>query len=268
MKSVLAIETLSNYRLYTLYRHQLGFAFYQINCCSRDYDMMVMFVGPKLESFPVRFINVTFQIIELLQISLLICDVSPFSNQVFHCFFSMDNPRGYDDISSSAWLGPSSKELPSPSVGTAPPLGTQDAVVAGTSSSVVPVTSGPVPPVLAQPGPSRPGSQDCVTPFSGNKDDLLPPPPPAEPYEDFLAHVGHDQSVSARPAMQPTAVAIPLRQWRRLLALIFLHLSPPLWTHPGCFQTKFQYPGSGSRCLRPSTRLLPHPGCGPDGVPP
>ena len=123
----------------------------------------------------------------------------------------MDNLRGYveDDTSSSACLGPSSQELPSPSAGTAPPLGTQDAVVAGTPSSVVPVTSGPVPPVSAQPGPSRPGSQDCVTPSSGNKDDLLPPPPPAEPYEDFLARVGHDQSDAARPATQPTAVACP-----------------------------------------------------------
>ena len=161
--------------------------------------------------FPVRFINVTFQIIELLQISLLICDISPFSNQVLRRFFSMDNLRGYseDDTSSSACLGPSCKELPSPSVGTAPPLGTQDAVVAGTLSSYVPVPSGPVPPVSAQPGPSLPGSRDCVTPSSGNKDDLLPPPPPVEPYEDFLARVGHDQSDSARPATQPTAVARP-----------------------------------------------------------
>ena len=119
----------------------------------------------------------------------------------------MDNLRGYgeDDTSSSACLGPSSKELPSTSAGTAPP-GTQDAVVAGTPSSVVPVTSGPVPPVSAQPGPSRLGSQDCVTPSSGNNDDLPPPPPPAEPYEDFLDRVGHDQSDSARPTTQPTAV--------------------------------------------------------------
>ena len=135
----------------------------------------------------------------------------PFSNQVFRRFFSMDNLRGYseDDISSSACLGPSSKELPSPSAGTAPPPGTQDAVVADTPSSVVPVTSGPVPPVSTQPGPSRPGSQDCVTPSSGNNDDIPPPPPPAEPYEDFLARVEHDQSDSARPTTQPTAVTRP-----------------------------------------------------------
>ena len=142
---------------------------------------------------------------------MLICDVSPFSNQVFRRFFSMDNLRGYgeDETSSSSCLGPSSKELPSPSAGTAPPLGTQDAVVAGTPSSVVPVTSGPVPPVSAQSGPSLPDSQDCVTPSSGNQNYLLPPPPPAEPYEDFLARVGRDQSDSARPATQPTAAARP-----------------------------------------------------------
>ena len=106
----------------------------------------------------------------------------------------MDNLRGYgeDDTSSSSCLGPSSKELPSPSAGTAPPLGTQAAVMAGTPSSVVPVTSGPVPLVSAQSGSSLPGSQDCMTPSSGNQDDLLPPPPPAEPYKDFLAHVGRD----------------------------------------------------------------------------
>ena len=123
----------------------------------------------------------------------------------------MDNQRGYDedDTSSFSCLGPSSKELPPPSAGTAPPLGTQDAVVAGTLSSVVPVTSGPVPPVSAQSGPSLQGSQDCVTPSSGNQDDLLPPPPPAEPYEDFLACVGRDQSDSVRPATQPTAAARP-----------------------------------------------------------
>ena len=93
------------------------------------------------ESFPVRFINVTFQLTDLLQFSLLICDVSPFSNQFFRRFFSVDNLRGYgeDDTSSSSCLGPSSKELPSPSAGTAPPLGTQAAVIAGTPSSVVPV---------------------------------------------------------------------------------------------------------------------------------
>ena len=57
-----------------------------------------------------------------------------------------------------------------------------------------------------------------------------------------------------------------MHRWRRrLLALVFLHLSPPMRTHPGCFKTKFKPPGSGCRCLRPSTRLLLHPGCGPDG---
>ena len=121
----------------------------------------------------------------------------------------MDNLRGYgeDETSSSSCLGPSSKELPSPSAGTAPPLGTQAAVMAGTPSSVVPVTSGPVPPVSARSGSSLPGSQDCVT--SGNQDDLLPPPPLAEPYEDFLAHVGRDLSDSSRSATQPTAAARP-----------------------------------------------------------
>ena len=179
----------------------------------RSFDLVPFFTkkGGSEELFPVRFFNVTFQFIELLQNSLLICDVSPFSDQVFCRFFRMDNLRGYveDETSSSSCLGPSSKELPSPSAGTAPPLGTQAAVMAGTPSSAVPVTSGPVPPVSARSGSSLPGSQDCVTPSSGNQDDLLPPPPPAEPYEDFLARVGRDLSDSSRSATQPTSAARP-----------------------------------------------------------
>ena len=49
--------------------------------------------GRAEESFPVRHLNVTFQFTESLQISLLICDVSPFSDQVSVVFFSMDNLR-------------------------------------------------------------------------------------------------------------------------------------------------------------------------------
>ena len=50
--------------------------------------------GGAEESFPVRCLNVTFQFTEFLQISLLICDVSLFSDQVSIVFFSMDNLRG------------------------------------------------------------------------------------------------------------------------------------------------------------------------------
>ena len=42
--------------------------------------------GGAQESFPVTCLNVTFQFTEFLQISLLICDVSPFSDQVFDVF--------------------------------------------------------------------------------------------------------------------------------------------------------------------------------------
>ena len=42
--------------------------------------------GGAEESFPVRCFNVTFQFTEFLQISLLICDVSLFSDQVSDVF--------------------------------------------------------------------------------------------------------------------------------------------------------------------------------------
>ena len=159
---------------------------------------------------------------------------------------------------SSSCLGSSSKELLSPSAGTAPPLGTQDAVVVGTPSSVVPVTLGPVPPVSAQAGPSLPGLQDCVTPSSGNPDDL-PLPPPAEPYKDFLAHVGHDQSDSARPATQPTAVACP---YASVMTTTGTRLSTPFPTfEDSSWMLQNQVPSSRIRMPLPASFYAAPPSC-------
>ena len=86
----------------------------------RKWGPMILYLSSQRrggeESFPVTCFNVTFQFTEFLQISLLICDVSPFS-----MFFSMDNLRGYgeDEHSSSSRLGPSSQELPASSAGPA-----------------------------------------------------------------------------------------------------------------------------------------------------
>ena len=123
----------------------------------------------------------------------------------------MDNLRGYgeDEPSSSSGLGPSAEKLPSSTEGSTAPLQTQAPVMAGSSPAVVPVTSGPVPPVSAQSGPSLSVPQDSVSPPTGLLDDLLPPPPPAEPYKDFLAPVGRELSTLAGYTTQPAAAVPP-----------------------------------------------------------
>ena len=125
------------------------------------------------------------------------------------CFFSMDNLRGYgeDEPSSSSRLGPSSQELPASSAGSATLPTSQVPVMAGTPSAIVSVTLGPVPPVSARFGSSLSGSKDSVTPSRDTHDDLLPPPPPSEPYEVFLARVGRATLNTSGPATQPAAAA-------------------------------------------------------------
>ena len=218
--------------------------------------------GGAEESFPVRFLNVTFQFTELLQISLLICDVSPFLDQVFRCFFSMNNLRGYgeDETSSSSCLGPSSKELPSPSAGSAPPLRIQAAVMAGTPSSVVPVTSGLVPQVSARSRSSLPGSQDCEPlprqpwwpPSSSPGRALWGLPGPCRAWPVGLFESSH-AAYRCGPSM---CVGDDDDNWKSSPYAL-----PHIWgLLLNASKTKFKPPGSGCRCQRPSTRLLLHPG--------
>ena len=147
----------------------------------------------------------------ILQISLFICTVSPYLDQVFRCVFSMDNLRGYgeDEPSSSAGLGPSAAQLPSSTEGPSAPLQAQASVMAGSSPAIVPVTSGPVPTVSAQSQPALSVPQDSVPTHFGLLDDLLPPPPPAEPYVDFLARVGRELSSLPGQTTQPAAALPP-----------------------------------------------------------
>ena len=145
----------------------------------------------------------------VLQISLFICDVSPFLDQVFRCFFSMDNLRGYgeDEPASSSSLGRSVAKLPSSSEGPSAPLPAQASVMAGSSPAVVPVTSGPVPTVSALSQPASSVPQDSAPPPPGLLDDLSPPPSPAEPYEDFMACVRRELStLPAHPTQSVAAV--------------------------------------------------------------
>ena len=108
----------------------------------------------------------------------------------------MDNLRGYgeDDPTSSSSLGHSVVKLPSSSKGPSAPLPAQASVLAGSSPAVMPVTSGPVPTVLAPTQPASSVPQDGAPLPPGPLDDTSPPPPPAEPYEDFMARVGRDLS--------------------------------------------------------------------------
>ena len=147
----------------------------------------------------------------VLQISLFICDVSPFLDQVFRCLFSMDNLRGFgeDEPSSSYSLGRSGAKLPSSSEGPSAPLPAQVSTMAG-SSAVVPVTSGPVSMVSAQSQPASSMPQDSAPPPPGLLDDLSPPPPPrAETYEDVMARVGRELSTLPAHTTQPVAAVPP-----------------------------------------------------------
>ena len=81
------------------------------------------------------------------------------------------------------------------------PLQAQATVMAGSSPAVVPVTSGLVHTVSAPSQPALSVPQDSEPPPVDLLDDLLPPPHPAEPYVDFLAHVGRE--LSTLPAAVP-----------------------------------------------------------------
>ena len=162
------------------------------------------------ESFPVKYLMWP-SVYRVLQISLFIYDVSPFLDQVFRCFFSMDNLRGYgeDETMPSSSLGRSAAKLPSSSEGPSAPPPAQASVMAGSSPAVVPVTSGPVPTVSAPSQPASSVPQDSAPLPPGLLDDLSPPPPPAEPYEDFKARVRRDLSTLPVHPTQSVAAVPP-----------------------------------------------------------
>ena len=157
----------------------------------------------------------------------------------------MDNLRGYgeDEPASSSSLGRSVAKLPSSSEGPSAPLPAQASVMAGSSPPVVPVTSGPVPTVSA---PSQPASlvpQDSAPLPPGLLDDLSPPPPPAEPYEDFMARVRRDLSTLPVHPTQSVA-AVPPRA-----SVMAMTTGTALPTPFPRFEDSSWAPGSG--CLFP-----------------
>ena len=142
---------------------------------------------------------------EISRILLSICSVTPFLDQVFSCFFSMDNLRVYgeDDAVSSSGLGRSSTKLPPSSEGLPVPTSSQASVMAASTPATTLVTSGPVPAVSALTTPASSVHKDCTVAL----DDLPPPPPPAEPYEVFLARVSRElSSLPVRSAQLGAAV--------------------------------------------------------------
>ena len=145
---------------------------------------------------------------EFFQISLSLCSVTPFLDQVFRCFFSMDNLRGYgeDEPSSSSGLGRSVAKLPSSSEGPLVATSSQAPVMADSTPSITLLTSGPVPAVSAPTPPASSVPKDSALAL----DDLLPPPPPAEPYEVFMARVQRD--LSSLPVLSTqSGAAVPPR---------------------------------------------------------
>ena len=123
----------------------------------------------------------------------------------------MDNLRGYgeDEPTSSSSLGRSVVKLPSSSEGPSAPPPAQASVMAGSSPHVVPVTSGPVPTVSAPSQPASSVPQDSAPLPPGLLDDLSLPPPPAEPYEDFMARVRPDLSTLPVHPTQSVAAVPP-----------------------------------------------------------
>ena len=107
----------------------------------------------------------------------------------------MDNLRDYgeDDPASSSGLGRSMAKLPSSSEGPHAPTSSQTPVMADSSPAITLVTSGLVPAVSAP----TPTASSVLKDSALALDDLTPPPPPAEPYEVFLARVQRD--FSSRP---------------------------------------------------------------------
>ena len=119
--------------------------------------------------------------------------------------FSMDNLRDYgeDNPASSSGLGHSVAKLPSSSEGPLAPTSSQAPVMA--DSSPVPAVSAPTTPASSVP-------KDSALAL----DDLPRPPPPAEPYEVFMARVQRDlsslpvHSTQSGAAVPPRpAVAMP-----------------------------------------------------------
>ena len=143
--------------------------------------------------------------IRIFPIFLSICSVTPFLDQVFLCFFSMDNLKDYgeDDPASSSGLGRSMVKLPSSSEGHLAPTSSQAPVMVDSTPATTLVTSGPVPAVSALTTPASSVPKDSALAL----DDLPPPPPPAEPYEVFLARVQRElSSLPVRSAQSGAAV--------------------------------------------------------------
>ena len=145
--------------------------------------------------------------LRISRIFLSICSVTPFLDQVFRCFSSMDNLRDYgeDDAVSSSGLGRSLVKLPSSSEGHPAPISSQASVMAASTPATTLVTSGPVPAVSAPTTPASFVPKDSTVAL----DDLPPPPPPAEPYEVFLARVSRELSSLPVRSAQPGAAVPP-----------------------------------------------------------
>ena len=124
--------------------------------------------------------DMIFTLYKFYRISLFVCAVTPYLNQVFRRCFSMDNLRAYaeDDSTSSPGTGKSTKRIPPSSSSLTSPI----------TAPPTQVTSWPVPVVSAPTSSTSTVLQDKTVAV----EDLPPPPSPAEPYEQFMARVSRD----------------------------------------------------------------------------
>ena len=193
---------------------------------------------------------VIYTLYEFSGISLFVCYVAPYLNQVFRRCFSMDNLRAYaeDDSASSPSTGQLAKRPPPSSEG----LSTSSS--SRTSSMAVPtthVTSGPDPAVSAPTTSNPTVIQDKTVALED-----IPPPPPAEPYEQFLARVSRELATLPGGPPQPADAAppqpaVPIPTTGSRLPMPFPRYSRGMNTLLGLLNNKLKWSGSGCPYQRP-----------------
>ena len=191
-----------------------------------------------------------------------VCYVAPYLNQVFRRCFSMDNLRAYaeDDSASSPSTGQLAKRPPLSSEG----LSTSSS--SRTSSMAVPtthVTSGPDPAVSAPTTSNPTVIQDKTVALED-----IPPPPPAEPYEQFLARVSRELATlpggPPRPATAaPPQPAVPIPTTGSRLPMPFPRYEDSSWaSHQQAQMVRIRMPLPAS-CYAPPPSPWTWPGRGP-----
>ena len=198
---------------------------------------------------------------EFSRIYLFVCSVYPYLNQVFRRCFSMDNLRAYaDDGSESPSVPEQLAKRPTTSEGLSTSSSTPS------SSFTAPptrATSGPVPEVSAPTSSPSTVPQDKTVAL----ENISPPPPPAEPYEHFLARVSQQMaSLPSGPpwhaAAGPPQPAEPMTTTGSRLPMPFPRFEDTSWAaHPQVHVPRIRMPLPSS-CYAPPPSPWTWPGRG------